>query len=112
MRWLKRVGRLLLKPGLESGPEDAQAEIAERETAERVDPAEHGRAYPAFAEAQDEGDTDAPDDRADEEASNEEDKRVAGDARGDDAAAQARPEGQTNRIRQPEDDAGGEIPTC
>lgn len=109
MSGLDRRQDLMLQPVLQGGPEDACAEEAQRQTAERVDPAKHMWVKPAASPAYQGADTDAPEDRAEKEASEEEGKLPAGRARSYYTAPQTRPEGKTHGIGQTKDHAGREI---
>ena|SRR5579885_2816137 len=103
---------LTLQPVLQGEPEDANAEIAEGEAAEGIDPAKHGGANPAAAPADEGADADAPEERAEKETSKEKGKLPARHARSYDAAAQTRPEGKSHRVGKAKNHASREIPAC
>src|SRR5581483_1673868 len=108
-RGFQRGQNLVFQPVLQGDPEDAQAKVAERESAEGVDPAEQGRMNPAPSPEEDGTDDDAPENRAEKEAGEEERELPAGHAGGHHAAPQAGPEREPDGISQAKDNAGREV---
>lgn len=89
---------LVFQPFLRGEPEDAHAEIAQGETAYYVDPEEERGTNPATAPAHAGADANAPEDGANKKADEEYSKLHPNYPRSHDAAAQAGPESQPDRI--------------
>lgn len=102
----------MFQPFLDSRPEDANAEVAKRQAAQCIDPDEECRAEPAASPTNSYSNDNAPEECADEKACEEESELHARDARCHCATAQARPEGQADRISKAKYNAGSKISTC
>src|SRR5690349_6156477 len=102
----------MFQPFLDSRPEDANAKVAKCQAAQCIDPDEECRAEPAASPTNSYSNDNAPEECADEKAREEESELHARDTRCHHATAQARPEGQPDRISKAEYNAGSEIPTC
>ena len=64
----------MFQPCLQRSPQYAKAKVAKCDATEGVDPAKHCRANPATTPAKRGGDTDTPENRADEKADKEKDE--------------------------------------